>query len=360
MLAASVETRPTLDAPRSAAVEVMLHLAALRSAGNGGATGADMARDLGPYFSHRLSPSEFRETLSQARQDLLDEGLATASRGRYQLTDAGRLSVATWLGARGLPGDWSELRDTHLMARALGQIDMPATRRNMLSRPDGLRMAIVQKAYGLRLRRVPTPARVRAALAGIALKRAFGNKLGPDFSVDGGVDANASRVLAGQLARRPQDFGTDSRLIGALAAEAIGAAQSDINTLRLVLVRQLVSEALGASPAALPTPAPPAATERPDLETFAHAVLGAADGCAQGWPGNRKAFISSVWDAVREAQSQWALTEIEFKSMLVEAHRSGLVVLANADLKPKADLADFQRSAITYKNTVWHFIRLET
>ena len=45
--------------------------------------------------------------------------------------------------------------------------------------------------------------------------------------------------------------------------------------------------------------------------------------------------------------------------MLVEAHRSGQVMLANADLKNRTDLADFQRSAVTYKNTVWHFVRLE-
>lgn len=360
MLAVSVAPSPNAEAQKSAAVDVMARLAGLRVAADGGATGADLARDLAPYFSHRLSPSEFRETLTAARQALVEEGFATASRGRYQLTEAGRLATAAWLGARGLAKEWGELRDTHLMARALDQIEMPATRRSLLSRPDGLRMAIVQKAYGLRLRRVPTPARVRAALAGIALKHAFGNKLGPDFSVDGGVDANSSRILAGQLARRPRDFGTDSRLIAELAAEAIGAAQSDINTLRLVLVRQFISEALGAGPAATPAGPPPSADQRPDLTAFARDVLSAAHGCAQGWPGNRKAFISTVWDAIQASRPEWALTEIEFKSMLVEAHRSGLVVLANADLKAKADMADFQRSAITYKNTVWHFIRLET
>jgi hypothetical protein len=45
--------------------------------------------------------------------------------------------------------------------------------------------------------------------------------------------------------------------------------------------------------------------------------------------------------------------------MLTEAHRCGLLVLANADLKDKRDLKDLQASAVTYKNTVWHFIRVE-
>lgn len=37
----------------------------------------------------------------------------------------------------------------------------------------------------------------------------------------------------------------------------------------------------------------------------------------------------------------------------------GLVVLANADLKDKRHMAEIQASAIPYKNTVWHYIRVE-
>jgi hypothetical protein len=53
----------------------------------------------------------------------------------------------------------------------------------------------------------------------------------------------------------------------------------------------------------------------------------------------------------------WALTEIEFKCMLTEAHRTGLIVLANADLKDKCALKELQDSAVIYKNTVWHYVR---
>ena len=46
-------------------------------------------------------------------------------------------------------------------------------------------------------------------------------------------------------------------------------------------------------------------------------------------------------------------------SMLVEAHRTGHVVLGSADIKNKESLKDVQDSAIVYKNTVWHFICVE-
>jgi hypothetical protein len=88
-------------------------------------------------------------------------------------------------------------------------------------------------------------------------------------------------------------------------------------------------------------------------------VLAHALANAEGWPGNRKAFISRVWRGVAEEYAAWGLSEIEFKSMLAEAHRTGHVVLSSADIKSKASLAEVQASAIAYKNTVWHFIRVE-
>jgi hypothetical protein len=45
--------------------------------------------------------------------------------------------------------------------------------------------------------------------------------------------------------------------------------------------------------------------------------------------------------------------------MLAGAHRAGQLVLASADLKNKRDIKEFEDSAILYKNTVWHFVRVE-
>ncbi len=102
---------------------------------------------------------------------------------------------------------------------------------------------------------------------------------------------------------------------------------------------------------------PPAAS-RPDLEGFAKAIQALAGACAEGWPGNRKAYISDIWLALRSSHPQWGLSEIEFKSMLAEAHRTGHVILANADLKDRRSLAKVQMSALAFKNAVLHYVRV--
>jgi hypothetical protein len=99
--------------------------------------------------------------------------------------------------------------------------------------------------------------------------------------------------------------------------------------------------------------------QRPGLAQFSAGVLNAARFHAEGWPGNRKAFISQVWEAIRTSHPEWGLSEIEFKDMLAGAHRAGQLVLASADLKNKRDIKEFEDSAILYKNTVWHFVRVE-
>ena len=66
-----------------------------------------------------------------------------------------------------------------------------------------------------------------------------------------------------------------------------------------------------------------------------------------------------VWSRIRNQHPEWGVTEIEFKAMLVEAHRLGLIALVYADLKDKRQLETVEASAITYKNTVWHYVRAE-
>jgi hypothetical protein len=84
-----------------------------------------------------------------------------------------------------------------------------------------------------------------------------------------------------------------------------------------------------------------------------------AAGEAQGWSGDRKAYISRVWRSLRQQRPDWGLSEIEFKGLLAEAHRLGQLALANADLKDASDIKDVQDSALSYKNAVFHFIRVD-
>jgi hypothetical protein len=356
-------------------------LVAARAFADGGATRAELAKDLGALAAHRLSPAELRATLDREVAALVADGLASETRSRIVLSPAGHAAAHEALGFK--PGKigkhaWSELRDLRLVAVALGIEGEAPAKIKLLGRPDGLRAAILQRSYALPPRSRTSPARLRSALAVVALQRAFGNSIKGAMDAGEGLSAKAGRLLAGQLAQKPRDFGTDARLITALAAECMASAQTDADALRMAILRKLVSEVSPTAhrPAAprvvqpspdpviaAPRPQPaatahPAAASRPDLDGFARVVQAIARERAEGWPGNRKAFISDVWAAVKVSRPEWGLTEIEFKSMLAEAHRTGHVVLANADLKDRRTLPRVQQSALAFKNTVLHFVRV--
>ena len=227
----------------------------------------------------------------------------------------------------------------------------------------------------------------------MALDRAFGSRGRDAFGQKLGLSAKAGRKLAGQLARNPRDFGTDGRLVAALAAEQVGAVQFDMGALQTAVLRRFldtdkaapqsaaakpprarkpretarvpeVVDATVVAKAATPPPVGPSLAPdlaaRPDLAGFSHTVRQLAAKDAQGWAGNRKAYISHIWRRLGQEHAGWGLSEIEFKCMLAEAHRAGHVVLANADLKDASALKDVQDSAVVYKNAVFHFVRVET
>jgi hypothetical protein len=359
----------------AARLEVLI-LTRIHSAANG-ATDAEVGRDVMPHVSHRLSPAEWRTRLGHEIVRLEGQGLVKRIKLRWHLTPKGVSHYAAML-PKGLerPGSWEDANRQHLAATALGLDSLSPRRAKLLAAPRGLAMLIVEAKFHLRLKAAPTPARVRAALAIVALEKAFGNKIKSGLGAGAGLSAKAGRLLAGQLAHRPRDFGTDSRLIAALAAEAVGAHQTTDAALRAALLRQWLNPAdVAPAPVVIPARSAPAAPrprpaakpatittlpgERPDLDRFAIEVKAAARLRAEGWAGARKAFISHVYQSLSELRPEWRLTEIEFKGMLAEAHRAGRIVLANADLKDKSVIKDLQESALPYKNTVWHQVRIE-
>jgi hypothetical protein len=360
------------SAPVTGETHPLRTLVLARVACEGGATRAEMSRDLAPFIAQKLSPAEWRGALDGMLAALVADGLVSEKRARATLTPAGAEAATGLLGPKALMMAWPEMRDIRLVAAALGVPASNAAKLKALARPDALRTAILQKAFGLAVKGTPSPSRLRSALAVVALERAFGNRIKGGLGTGSGLPAKTGRLLAGQLARRPRDFGTDARLIAALAAEQAGSVQQDIDALRLAIVRGFVGPALVREPSLPQPPAPaprpaaqpsapprPAAASRPDLAGFAREVQSAARTRAEGWPGNRKAYISHVWQALVARHPDWGLTPIEFKGMLAEAHRTGHVTLANADLKDKKTMKEVQESAIAYKNTVWHFVRVE-
>ena len=375
---AVVQTNSARWAPDKGARLSIADLVLLRTAAQGGATRAELQRDLASLVAPRVAGTAFRQQAELAIGQHIVRGLITESRGRLSITPAGAKAGEAIVPGAVSGAPWERTRNGALVPLALGiKADTPSLAK-ALDRPDGLTALVLQRHFGLPLTRVLSLNDLRAALAVVALERAFGNKIKTGLSKGSGLPAKTARVLAGQLLRKPRELSSDGKLISLLASEAVNAQGEGHEPLRLALLRQLTSpedELVQHAPMPPAEPAqsepkadndasplaadPPPAMGPPDMSEFSGAVLDAARPLSEGWPGNRKAFISRVWQAIRVARRDWELTEIAFKSMLAEAHRTGQLVLATADLKDKSALKELEDSKILYKNTVWHFVRVE-
>jgi hypothetical protein len=385
-----------LDAPRTEPARIDANrigaLILVRLAiGDGGASESELTRDLQPLVAPVVEAGAWRLLVGRLTGAHVRDQLVEKRGGRLQATAAGRRQaehfIGITLGDRDGAGvdDWATLRDGPLVAKALGTPALSPRRLKALGKAEGLGCAIVANAFGLKLRSTPSAAKLRNALALLALDRAFGNRLQRDLGAKSGLSAKAGRLLAGQLSARPRDFGTDSRLVAGLAAETVGATGSSVAALRTALLRGFVTGTLEwpLTPGAAPTRAPvsartpsarpstpvalapvaapsrPAVAERPTPATFAEAVRALARRHAVGWSGSRKVFISQLWSALRERHAAWGLSEIEFKAMLTEAHRTGLLALGTSDLRDKREAEAIHASATVFKNTVWHYVRVD-
>ena len=379
--------RPSLDTGRVRDI-VLVRIA---TAGKG-MLRAELGRELFSIVGHLVAQSEWSALLDRDLGALADAGLCDVKAVTIAVTAAGSKRASMMLGLPTLSRGWDETKATRLVAKALGCDALPVRRLQALQKADGLRLMIVQEAFKLKIRGLPTPAKLRSQLATLAVSRAFGHSLPAGVDERSGISAKAGRALAGRLAHPPRDFATDSRLIAALAMEHAGALKSDLESLQIALLQRYVTrgqivvppppakrsrrvalvpqsrpsvKAVAiAEPVAAPLVAPPLTVAampsiRPDFESFVASVRKAAHGQAEGWPGNRKAFVSRVWCVLQVEHPEWAVTSVEFKAMLAEAHRLGTIALANADLKDQRAIGDIQASAIAYRNTIFHYVRVD-
>jgi hypothetical protein len=360
------------------APSVIDELILARIACSGGTTRAQLVRDLGPFLASKLSTAQWKTAADTALARLMMSAKIRDARARLRLTEQGEAVVTGYFGEKEAHArTWSDQRDVWLVAKALGVDASKPALRMALARPDGLSALVVQHAFGLSMRQALSPSKLRAALALVALERAFGDNVKEGLGNGSALSAKAGRVLAGQLLQKPRELPTDTRLISALCADQAGAARFDPDTQRLSVLRKLASSEAPNTPPSntkpalravresetpapkILTPQPEETPQRPGLAQFSAGVLNAARTRAEGWPGARKAFISRVWDAIRSSHPEWGLSEIDFKDMLAGAHRAGQLVLSGADLKNKQNIKEFEDSAILYKNTVWHYVRVE-
>ena len=361
--------------PLTIADLVLLRIAA------GGASRAELQRDLAAIVAPKVPGTAFRRAAELAIGTHTAAGLLSEIKGRLAVTVAGARAVdaVAHVSATARPG-WDGARDA-LVARALVLAGDAAVAIKAAERAESLAALVLQQHFGLTISKVLSTTDLRAELAVVALERAFGNRIKTGLGKGSGLPGKAGRLLAGQLFKSPREAVSDGKLILALAADVLGTNDQTLDGLKLALLRRLMAQAeavgvdarSGAARVRAPAPVPandlsplplsPPQTPRPrvspDMGEFSDAVLQAARPVAEGWPGNRKAFISRVWRAIRNSRPDWELSEIAFKSMLAEAHRSGKLELTSADLKDKCDLSELEGSKILYKNTVWHFVRVE-
>lgn len=367
----NIESGGTLDTGRLRDIVLVRIACALR-----GVTRGTIAADLAPFAGDTLPKAGWLALTGRAIDALQASELVRPVAKRVEASDAGLARAASYLGVRNgrMPRIWNDVCHVRLVAKALGLEGETIKTLSELTTPEGLRAAILVHGYHLKIKGVATPSRLRSALAAHALARAFGDKLTTTLARKSGLTAKASRLLAAQLSSAPRDFGTDARLIAALAAEHVGAPSADLDTLRVAVLRRFLQAPAQAAPAPRhtePRPAAPvrpaplpevaepiAAHGRPDLSGFASEVRRHAESYAQGWAGNRRAYISHVWRHISQKRPDWGLSEIEFKCMLTEAHRAGKLALANADLK-EGDPEALRESQVVFKNAVFHFIRVD-
>ena len=102
--------------------------------------------------------------------------------------------------------------------------------------------------------------------------------------------------------------------------------------------------------------------ERAVLEEFAKRVLKVARSVTGAGRWGRKVYVSDVWEAARKADPGWIgkMSEGQFKMLLGECNRLGLVQLSRADLVQVLDQERLRKSQIDwYGLAEFHFLLAE-
>jgi hypothetical protein len=353
-------------------------LVRIASAGLDGITRAGLRGDIAPLVEHRLTQPEWRRCLDELVFVLLAEGLAVTHRMRLTITDSGMAVATHFLGAP-LPTrtDWTEVRDVLLVGRALGVEGAPGARRKKLDSAHGLRGAILERSFGVPAAKTKTVTGLRDNLARKVTAKAAG--MDASRGAQAPNKTNRARRAVERLLRRPREFASDAALLAELAAEQVGAQQTSVPSLRKAILRKLIGRpaearaTLGAAaPAVHPVPkaamaaisqalmaSPQSPLHHADTQAFSTAVIAAAKACAEGWQGNRRAYVIKVWEALSRAHPHWSLSIDGFKARLIEAHKAGCLTLAYADLRSKDTIELVQASAVRDRNNEWHFIRID-
>jgi hypothetical protein len=289
--------------------------------------------------------TQWRVRVEACLQSLQDRGILDAE---LRVRRADELKQRTGAHAVQRPQQWT---DRVLPGLAVGVRADDAKAHKRLSDRDTWAAAIVARAQGLWTKGPPpTLPKVCDALTWRSL-----GLTGTPKACPAEVRAHFLRALIEIDAVPPE------RMVRQLAAKLIGAPRADLKALRLALIQSwLTGREPGTQPAMRPAPGDPK-VESAHLLTIQEpslidAVRSAAREARDGVFGDRKVFISSVWDALR-ATPPWSQLDLDdFKARLVSAHRQRQLELARADLVAAMDPMLVAASETRTDGATFHFI----
>lgn len=323
-----------------------------------GETEVQLRKDLHSIVMHQVSATEWRTVLGQIIVRLVDCGLMRPVRANaYMCTENSQPRILEFLQVSRLPKlAWHEVRDGYLTALALNLAPNGKLAVRLLS-AEGLRAAIIINHFNLPYDiATANLEQIRVGLATVAEQRGLTSGIRTTPIHEKNLSHKEAVMMGARLLKSRHVVESDGELLACLAAELIGAMNESASELRQMLFRQLISSKESSE---LPKRITPILEAPPELSEFTREVKIIAANGAVGWPGNKRAFISHVWCDLRTKFPQWNLSGDEFKEMILNAQRAGLLRLAIADLRDKSNVEDVAESRIAYKNSEWHFIRVE-
>jgi hypothetical protein len=156
------------------------------------------------------------------------------------------------------------------------------------------------------------------------------------------------------------DMTAPDQLVRQIAVQAIGALNVGFEAILMGLVRAwLTGRELVEPSASELIPRTASSAPAPSADLLVDAVRRAAQHARDGVVGDRKVFISSLWDAVRATPLWSSLLLDEFKAQLVAAHRNQQLALARADFVAGMDPALVAMSETRTDGAMFHFVLRE-
>ena len=262
-----------------------------------------------------------------------------SERGRA-ITDEGKRALRAAFGLSRAP-TWTEVRDAHLPALALGLPPGTDQTTRAIHNKDALCASVLRGLLGVR--EGSTLNEVCDALVAEAL----GLPRGP-------LTLNDIRTHV--LARRAgvEAKGMPKELAARVAAGSVRARRTDRRSMAQALGRRWVQKGdAGAVQPTQPTqPAQPATPERL-LEVVRETIPRVG---TDGRYGAEKVFVSAIWHSLERDRRLDDLSLDRFKRWLVNANRDGWLVLARADLVGAMDAKLVAESEIQDQGATFHFV----